>query len=284
MWQERQSDMNNQVEEPLFESESLYLLLDGAALPALQIIYQHDDEPEAIPLYRGTRHAASMESSPVLYKLSEQKYLWENRARWRSAAIVLGSQSAMEALADHLRSLLSVKLPSGELVFCRFYDPALTARFLSSLTEDERSAWLGPIKNLWTLRQDDQWLHFGASYEAPAMTPDDEGWFSLRVEQLKSWQEEERRLFIQRLVAHFSSDERCSTPHADLEKLIELRIEQAEQAGIETEQQLFAFVELALQFPDAMDSPSVHKQLTNMDESAEHRLAAIEASLLGLNG
>lgn len=284
MRQERQSDMNNQAEEPQFESGSLYLLLDGAALPALQIVYQHDDEPEAIPLYHGTRHAASMESSPVLYKLSEQKYLWENRARWRSAAIVLGSQSAMEALADHLRSLLSVKLPSGELVFCRFYDPALTERFLASLTEDELSTWLGPIESIWTPRPDDQWLRLSACYDSPAKTAADEGWFSLRPEQLERWQEEERTLFIKRLVAHFASDERCNTPHVDLERIIQQRIEQAEQVAIETEQHLFTFVELAIQFPDAIDSPSVRKQLMNMDESAEHRLTTIEANLLGLNG
>lgn len=50
LWQ----SLTHRVKELDAEHDSLYLLLDGAALPALQLIYQHDDAPMAEPLYRGT--------------------------------------------------------------------------------------------------------------------------------------------------------------------------------------------------------------------------------------
>jgi len=129
MRQERKHGLMQAVEEPDIERDDLYLLLDSAALPALQIIYQHDDEPHLELLYRGTRHESMRECSPVLYSLAGQHLMWKNRERWQSAGLLLESAASIDDLANHLRSLLSVRLPSGDLAFCRFYDPALSERF-----------------------------------------------------------------------------------------------------------------------------------------------------------
>ncbi len=79
MRQEREHGLMQAVEEPDIERDDLYLLLDSAALPALQIIYQHDDEPHLELLYRGTRHESMRECSPVLYSLAGQHLMWQNR-------------------------------------------------------------------------------------------------------------------------------------------------------------------------------------------------------------
>ncbi len=284
MRQERERGLMRGAEEPEIERDDLYLLLDGAALPALQVIYQHDDAPKVEPLYRGTRHESMLEVSPALYRLSGQHRLWENRERWQSSGLLLESSVNIEGLANHLRSLLSVRLHSGELAFCRFYDPALTERFFDSLTQDELSAWLGPVSKIWVPAEENKWLGFTTPYSSPARPADDEGWFSIRAEHLARWQEQERQLFIQRLVSHFCVNNFNGQPDVELKEIIHQRTAEAEKFGIESEQHLFAYVELALQFPDAINKPDVRMRLANMDEPAEHRLARIEADLLGLNG
>ncbi|WP_028239108.1 DUF4123 domain-containing protein [Stutzerimonas azotifigens] len=266
------------------ERDNLYLLLDGAALPALRVIYQHDDAPKAEPLYRGTRHESMLEVSPVLYRFSIRHRMWANREHWQSAGLLFESPVNIDDLVGHLRSLLSVRLPSGELAFCRFYDPYLTKRFFDSLTQDELRAWLGPISTIWLPAEENKWLAFGTPYVSAARSADDEGWFSIRPEHLAHWQKQERQLFIQRLVSHFCVDDFHGQSNVELKDFIHQRTAEAERFGINSEHHLLTYVELALQFPDAIDSPRVRTQLANMEEPAEHRLARIEAGLLGLHG
>ena len=120
MRQEREHGLMQAVEEPDIERDDLYLLLDSAALPALQIIYQHDDEP-TWSCCTEARHESMRECSPVLTARG-QHLMWQNRERWQSAGLLLESAASIDDLANHLRSLLSVRLPSGDLAFCRFYD------------------------------------------------------------------------------------------------------------------------------------------------------------------
>jgi len=277
MRQEREHRLMQAVEEPDIERDDLYLLLDGAALPALQIIYQHDDEPRLEPLYRGTRHESMLECSPVLYSLAGQHLMWQNRERWQSAGLLLESAASINDLANHLRSLLSVRLPSGELAFCRFYDPALSERFFDSLTQEKLGAWLGPISGIWLTTEQSEWRGFTTNQISLGRTADDEGWFSIRPEHLAHWQQQERQRFIQRLINHFSADDFHEKSSPELEAVVKQRVHEAEAFGIEAEQHLFAYVELALQFPDAIDSPEVRVGLANMEEPAEHRLARLES-------
>lgn len=283
MRQENQHCLMHQVEQPDVERDNLYLLLDGAALPALQIIYQQDDAPKVELLYRSTRHESMLEISPVLYCLSGQHRMWEHRRHWQSSGLLFESSVNIDALADHMRSLLSVTLPSGELAFCRFYDPALTERFFASLTLEELSAWLGPIGTLW-LPTENKWIDFTTACISPARPADDEGWFSIRPEHLAHWQIQERQLFIQRLVSHFSADDFHRQSEVELRQVIDHRTAEAEGLGIDSEHHLLTYVELALQFPDEINKPAVQMRLANMEEPAEHRMARVEAVLLGLNG
>lgn len=284
MRQEREHGLMQAVEEPNIERDDLYLLLDSAALPALQIIYQHDDKPHLELLYRGTRHESMLESSPVLYCLAGQHLMWQNLERWQSAGLLLESAASINDLANHLRSLLSVSLPSGELAFCRFYDPALSERFFGSLTQEELGAWLGPISGIWVTTEQSKWRGFTTNQISLGRTADDEGWFALRPEHLAHWQQQERQRFIQRLISHFSADNFHENSAPELEAVVKQRVHEAEAFGIEAERHLFAYVELALQFPEAIDSPEVRTALTNKEEPAEHRLARTEACLLGLHG
>lgn len=284
MRQESEHGLMRLVDEPDIERNNLYLLLDGAALPALKIIYQNDEAPRLEPLFRGTRHEAMLEVSPVLYSVSGQHLMWQNRERWQSAGLLLESAASIDDLANHLRSLQSVRLPSGELAFSRFYDPALSERFFNGLTQDELRTWLGPISGIWLTIGQHEWRGFATNQVEIGRSASDEGWFSIRPQHLAHWQKQERQLFIQRLVSHFSACEFLGKSATEQEAIVDQRVAEAETFGISSEQQLFAYVELALQFPEAIDSSEIRAALANMEEPAEHRLVRIEASLLGLHG
>jgi hypothetical protein len=269
------------------EKDDLFILLDGAALPALQLIYQHDDAPQVDPLYRGTRHQQALEVSPSLYRPSAQSRFWDIQEQWRDAGIVISSDHSFDILAGHLRSLLSVRMPSGQLAYCRFYSPGLLKRLCGSLSEADLSDWFGPINGcLIHARQnrEESWEYVAASEKTAARTADQEGWFQLRPEQLHAWQQEERQLYIERMARHFASSAQSSTAAGPLEETISIRVEQAEQAGLQLEDQIIHFLELALRFPVEMDSPNNCTLLADTSQPADHRLEQLEARLFGLQG
>ena len=82
--------------------ESVFVLLDGAMLPAMQKVYDFEASPKACPIYYGTRHETALEVSPCLYQPSMKSQVWKCSEEWREYGVVFTSRDAFQNVIKHL--------------------------------------------------------------------------------------------------------------------------------------------------------------------------------------
>lgn len=268
------------VSLPIGQSH-LYILLDGARVDAGKLAYSHDDGPLLEPLYRGTRHSAALEVSPCLVQPSSASRLWDSEPEWCDYGIVIESDADLYELAEHLRSLLSMRLPSRQLAYCRFYAPSWLARFMSSTTAEELTALSGPIQR-WFAHDMDGWLSLGAPSIGPSRTAGEEGWFCLRQEQLDHLQGEEQHAFIERMAVHFDCPAGNTSVGLTARQRIDGLIGRTRKLGFSKEYQCIHYLELAWRFPDEIEQPELEQLLSDSSIAPDQRLAQAECLLFGL--
>ncbi|WP_148861189.1 DUF4123 domain-containing protein [Marinobacter fonticola] len=226
----------------------LFLLLDGAKLNAPRITYQHDDAPWADWLYRGTRHETALDVSPYLVKPSADSRLWANQTDWAENGLVLKTNATPEELIGHLRSLISVRLPSGQLSYCRFYSNTRLHQFLYALTEAERSLFSGPITQWQNPSATAAWQSIATEGEAEAKSAEDEGWFQLTEEHIGVLNRTQAEAFLTKLGRHLGLDTSPASS-AQLGRLVH----HAQEHGFHSEKDVARYTELALRHPQKLN-------------------------------
>jgi hypothetical protein len=124
----------------------LYAVLDAAREPA---IVEHLARSGEVfeSLYDGRRARQVASSAPYLAQVSPSRDLGRMLLRdgWgKSWGSLLAAHAPFADVRRHLRTYLTVELPSGEAVAFRFWDPRVLRVFLASSTEDEARAFFGP--------------------------------------------------------------------------------------------------------------------------------------------
>lgn len=282
MRQEHPTRMN--VEQHQFlptDSEQLYILLDGAQIDAMVFAYTHDDSPVVQQLYAGTRHSSAIEVSPCLIKPSATTRLWEAQNEWCSYGVVVKSEASLMELADHLRSLISVRLPSQQLAYCRYYAPEWTARLLQSFTDAELQAFSGPIQR-WSIYEPSQWLSISVETTGLTRRSDEEGWLSLSQQQLDLFQADEQKRFIERMANHFGCQSAATREGSNAREQLSQLARQAQRLGFTQEHQCTHYMELAWRFPEAIRGPELEALLANQNLPTNERLNHAENRLFGL--
>ncbi|KKN37480.1 hypothetical protein LCGC14_0762990 [marine sediment metagenome] len=263
------------------ESANLHLLLDGALIDAPKLVYGHDDAPRVEQLYRGTRHEKALAVSPYLAKPSAGSRLWAIKDAWQFKGILLATNASFEQLADHLRSLISMSLPSSQLAYCRFYSPQWLVRLLRSTTPEDFIALSGPISQ-WIARTEDGWLSMKPAAAGQSRRAEEEGWFSLRQDQLDLWAEEEHQKFIERAVSHLRCEDKQSAAGKLQRQHIVKLTAMAREMGFIQEHHCLHYLELAWRFPNDITNQSLSTHFGNQSSSPGQRLQEAERHLFGL--
>lgn len=262
-------------------SNDCYLLLDGLSMDVPFIAYTHDDHPAIVPLFRGTRHAKVIEASPWLVKPSAGGQLLAKPQTWQEHGVVLHSSAGKDITADHLRSLISVQLPSRQLAYCRFYAPTWADKLFRSMRPDEFESWSGPISR-WIFQDGSTWRTYVGRSTGKPRHINDEGWYRFREEQLSQWQADEHERFIDKAAQHLG----CNQNHADFfnqrEQITGL-VKIAHAYGFRLEHQTLHYLELARRFPNELSSPYWVDYLGHQTHAVDQRLAFAEQQLFGLN-
>lgn len=126
-----------------------YALLEGAhpAYNTLDLVYRHISIPEWVAIYQFASYEPLTKVSPVLIKL-DQPHEWLHQ--WQQsfpglAGSMLGSKRSLEAVAGHLRTLVSVRVEGGADSLFRFHDSWIASALYPTLDDTELVRFYGPI-------------------------------------------------------------------------------------------------------------------------------------------
>ena len=105
-------------------------------------------EPEHACLFEGKLDADLARAAPYIVRLREGSRLlqaWETKGRGQSWGIQCTSDRSLTELRRHFRHFLRAKLPNGELILFRFYDPRVFGAYLPTCPPDELSRWFEQV-------------------------------------------------------------------------------------------------------------------------------------------
>jgi hypothetical protein len=129
--------------------QPLYAVLDTARdIRILALLLHHKEECQS--LYEGEQGLKLAQVAPYLVRLQKDSPLLETLVKegWgKNWGVYLTSPSDLQEVRRHLRHFLQVKLPSGEQVYFRFYDPRVMRVFLPTCTPEDVTQFFGPIQN-----------------------------------------------------------------------------------------------------------------------------------------
>lgn len=103
---------------------------------------------EWVCLYRGDAAARMAEVAPYLVELHPLAAFtaWLLETAWgNSWGVFLNAQLPLERVQAHLRRFLMARMPGGQAVYFRFYDPRVLRVYLPTCTPEESAAFFGPI-------------------------------------------------------------------------------------------------------------------------------------------
>jgi hypothetical protein len=128
--------------------QPLFAILDAARdIRVLALLVHHKAECQS--LYEGVKGAKLAHVAPYLVRLSPDSPLLELLVKegWgHSWGVYLTCAADFHEVRRHLRHFLQVRLPDGEQVYFRFYDPRVMRIYLPTCLAEEATQFFGPIK------------------------------------------------------------------------------------------------------------------------------------------
>jgi hypothetical protein len=143
--------------------QPLYVLLDASREPSvLKVILESNEEYQS--LYEGAQGAQLAHFAPYLVRVPQKSALLDtlvHRAWSKSWGVFLTCDAPLKDLRTHLRHFLTVKLPDGQQVYFRYYDPRVLRLFLPTCLPEETTQFFGPVKHFLIEAEDPATaLHF----------------------------------------------------------------------------------------------------------------------------
>jgi hypothetical protein len=124
-----------------------YAVVDGAADARLYDIVAAEREQAC--LYSGDYDDETRKALPWLVAIEENSAiakLWRAHESGRYWGILLRSALGLAQLRRHLRHFTTARLPDGEIVLFRFWDPRVFDVFVRTETAEQVGGFLEPIE------------------------------------------------------------------------------------------------------------------------------------------
>jgi hypothetical protein len=143
--------------------QPLFALLDASREPSvLKVILESKEEHQS--LYEGAQGAQLAHFAPYLIRVPQKSPLLDTLVQqaWsKSWGVFLTSDIPLKDLRTHFRHFLNVKLPDGQQVYFRYYDPRVLRLFLPTCLPEESTQFFGPVKHFLVEAEDPSMaLHF----------------------------------------------------------------------------------------------------------------------------
>ncbi len=122
--------------------DNWYAVVDTAQDSRLFDLVQRT--PGRVCLFAGKLHPVLAASSPWLVRMRPNDPLfetWKQEGRGRNWGIMCRTTQSLEQMRRHFRQFLQARLPDGQTVLFRFYDPRVFATYMRASTPGERAPW-----------------------------------------------------------------------------------------------------------------------------------------------
>jgi hypothetical protein len=129
------------------DSSKVYAVLDGVKVTSL---LEDPEELEApnLCLFAGKLEPDVARAAPYLVELEPKSPFVQrllDRCWGKSTGIFLRSAQSLDDVRKHLKHFTMVRLPDGDQVFFRFYDPRVLRVYLPTCNQDEIDEFLGDV-------------------------------------------------------------------------------------------------------------------------------------------
>ncbi len=133
--------------QKLASQRQLYAILDACDAPAVPTKVKGLGEEIGISLYRGEAEEDYWAIAPYLVRVDPSLLDWIIITLWeQSWGIFVVAEADLETLRTHFRRFLTVRMPDGEKVYFRFYDPRVIQQFLPTCNDAELGEFFGFIQ------------------------------------------------------------------------------------------------------------------------------------------
>lgn len=216
-------------------------------------------------------HQSALEVSPAIVQPSDTSRLGEAVQSWQHAGVVIESDADLHTVVDHLKSLISVRLPDQTFAYLRFYSPGQIGALFSAFTPDESVRFSGPVSRWHHFDSDHGWRTIEVSSLMQDASASEEGWFQLTKEHIRAIEAYNEAEFITELVRN------ADLPFTPENKsFIEALVEQGRSYGFRTQRDLASFTEVAAYYRHSIREPDALGILGDTERSARQRLAEID--------
>jgi hypothetical protein len=131
----------------LASQHRLYAVLDACDAPAVPPKAKELGEENAVSLYRGEAEEEYWAIAPYLIRADSSALDWIANSLWEQPwGIFVVAEANLETLRTHFRKFLTVRLPDGEKVYFRFYDPRVIKQFLPTCNHAELAEFFGSVQ------------------------------------------------------------------------------------------------------------------------------------------
>ncbi len=124
----------------------LYGIVDAARDPGLHPLVLTCEE--RVCLFAGEIKPPLHRVAPYLVRLAADAPLtraWRSDGWGQQWGLLCVSQAGLNELRRHFRQFLQARLPDGQVVLFRFYDPRVFRPYVATLNEEERGQWFAAV-------------------------------------------------------------------------------------------------------------------------------------------
>lgn len=131
------------------QTGGLYAIIDACDAPSVPSRAQMLGDRGSVSLYKGRSEEELWAIAPYLFVVDEMTFDWITAELWATPwGFLVRANASLDTLRDHFRRFLTVKTPTGEQWYFRFYDPRVLKRYLDSCNAAERKEFFGPASAL----------------------------------------------------------------------------------------------------------------------------------------
>lgn len=202
--------------------------------------------------------------------------------------VLLKCNERQDSLRRHLRKLLTVRVPEGQRMLFRFYDPRVLRTYLRTCNSEDRERFFGPIQQFWMEgeRGEDLLTFSNDENAGPKRAEQPSTVLTIRKEQLRAFSASAYDRFIDTMMDHtrkYFPSRHTQLGEAALRQTVAAAIEKARAYGIRSKRDVCKVINVAVTLgPDFDQKFSLLRDILATPAPGELKARRLSAAFLAV--